>query len=125
MIIPPLRVVQFQNRSCGSFGVGAWASVAEWITFRWWRFNVAMLAIAISLLSILSPSTSVLLKLLLCLFSPIAALLYYPIIKIFVFVLSWIPLVKYFIAFARIAYLSAFSKLVVERAPQIILPYWF
>ena len=112
------------NRKLGKFASWPLGQFLEWITLTWWRFNVAMLTVLFIVSTASSPGDTQL-TMVQYLFVAPAAIVAYPILKVVIFVLAFIPLVNIPVGFSRIFYYTIFSRFVAETAPMILMPVWF
>ena len=120
----PAFTHRLPNRRAGSFGTSPVGRAAEWLTYSWLRFEAFLTwLILLALFSAMEWQ------------SPLAflsAIVGSPVLAVFtVFTLKVMGWMFYFIvgagnlwAWGRIAFLSTFSRLVIEHAPEIELPAW-
>ncbi len=116
--------IKFPHRNAGQLGTSTPAKIIDWITRKWWRFNVTSLACFIALMSLALSQRldEMLIRLILSL--P-AALLIYPCWTITLVLMSFLPVVKYPVGIFRVLYYKVFSRLIVEDAPSLSVPLWF
>jgi hypothetical protein len=114
------------HRSPGSFGAGPIGKVFEWITATWLRFEVFLawlFLLAIILSSGRSQPESALFA---ALISPIPAILMVLIFRLIVVALLILPLrpLAEGVGWVRLCFLTIFSRLIVEPAPDVEMPLW-
>jgi hypothetical protein len=114
------------HRRAGSFGHTAVPSrVAEWITTTWFRFNSTLCWLVIVLAILLQPQhESAYLLLPMLVVSPIAAVMFCGMLQVMFWLAMLVPGVGMVPGLIRLIYATAFSRLIVEPAPDIEMPLW-
>jgi hypothetical protein len=122
--VPTLHY-ELPHRNAGAFGLSDFGRMAEWITTTWPRFNIFVCWVTLVFLLLAvpgaPPQSS---KLEMLLISPLAA----PILYVVVVLTSWVaytlPGMNFVFGAARMFYLWAFCRLVVQPAPHLAFPAW-
>lgn len=112
------------HRKAGSFGTSGVGQVAEWLTTTWFRFGsfITWCLILPVIASFATENAFGALGMLMA--STILAAGCYLILQFSLMILYFVPVTNIVIAYARIALLWIFSRLVVQEAPEIALPMW-
>lgn len=111
-------------RTAGSFGASTPGRVAESLTLTWFRFEVFLIWLALVPVIVASPAGSFTTRTLLALVSPLAAVAIWVLFKLTGWVLYLVPGLGKLWGWGRIAFLWAFSRLIVQPAPTIDIPAW-
>ena len=120
----PALHYRLPSRRAGSFGQSPLGRIAENLTLTWFRFELTLLWILVLSLPLAIPWPNFGLALLSIAVSPLIALVLWALIKLSGWTLYFVPGVNRIWGWSHIIFLRVFSKLVVERAPEIELPAW-
>lgn len=113
------------SRRAGSFGASAVGRAMEWLTMSWIRFEIALAWVAV-LLSLFVGSSGAPAELTFGLLaSPIIAVVVWVILKGIGFVARQLPILGPIWGWFQIAFYWLFSRLIVQPAPEIMLPAWY
>ena len=115
--------IKFSQRDW-SFGTSRPAEFLNWITATWLRFNTLVLTGVVLVSALVLPGFTIAERAVMTLLSPLLGLVMYPLWKITIFTLLWIPVINILAALLKIFYYKVFSWIVAERAPKIIFPLW-
>ena len=120
----PVLSYRLPNRLPGSFGASPLGRIAEWLTRSWLRLEafLSWLVIVPLFLGMEWPSASALVGALLT--SPVIALFTVFTLKVLGWAMYFVPGASRVWGWGRIAFLWAFSRLVVERTPDLEMPAW-
>jgi hypothetical protein len=112
------------HRRAGSFGTSIPGQVAEWLTTTWFRFgSFATWWLILPLIMSGTPGNPLATAGMLVV-SPILAAGFYVTLKGSLMILYFVPVTRVVVAYARLAWLWVFSRLIVQEAPEIALPMW-
>ena len=120
----PVLNYRLPSRPLGSFGASYVGRAAEWITLSWLRLETFLvwLVLVPLFLAMEWPSSLALVGAMLG--SPLMALFTIFTLKVMGWAMYFVPGANRVWGWGRIAFLWAFSRLVVEAAPELEMPTW-
>jgi hypothetical protein len=121
--IPTLNY-RLPSRRPGTFGTSQFGLVCEWLTASWLRFEGFLTWLVLLPFCFAAGHSNLLTLVGGLLFSPIAALIAVFALKVTGWVVYFIPGPNKAWGWARIAFLWAFSRLILEEAPELEVPSW-
>jgi len=111
-------------RKAGSFGTSVPGQIAEWLTTTWFRFGAFVTWwVALPFIMSATPGNPLATAGML-LVSPIIAALLYAMFKAALAIVYFIPITNVVMGYLRLGYIWLFSRIIVQEAPEIVLPVW-
>lgn len=120
----PAFVYSLPARRAGSFGTSGIGRLAEALTTTWFRFETFLVWILVAVSLIVAPPPSFALTSFAVIFSPITAVFFVVVFKALSWVAYFIPKIGAVAGWLRYIFYAAFSRFVVQPAPEIELPFW-
>ena len=116
---------RLRSRQPGSFGTSRAGRVFEFVTLSWFRFEIALLWLGMAIALISAPWNNMSMMLIVMLFSPAVAFMLWFLMKSVGIVFYFLPGMNWVWGYGRIIFLTIFSRLVAQEAPEIEMPAWF
>ena len=120
----PAFVYSLPARGAGSFGTSGIGRLADALTLTWFRFETFLVWILVAISLIAAPPPTLALTSLAVILSPLTAAFFVLLFKTLGWVAYFIPRVGAVVGWLRYFFFVTFSRLVVQPAPEIELPFW-
>lgn len=112
------------SRRAGAFGSSPAGQFAEFVTLTWFRLEAFVIWLLLIPILLIASSQSFGGWLVTLLVSPAFALAFWGLLKLTGWVFYFVPVMGKVWAVGRLIFLWTFSRLVVQRAPEIDMPAW-
>lgn len=120
----PAFVYSLPARRAGSFGTSGIGRLAEALTTTWFRFEAFLVWLLVAIGLIVAPPPSLALTAFAVLFSPLTAVIFVVVFKAIAWIAYFIPKMGALVGWLCYIFYVSFSRLVVQPAPEIELPFW-
>ena len=118
----PRKTFKLPHRTKKPLGISPFLLAIDWLSTTWFRFNVTLIWIVITTVVAFAPYPMTA-KLIIFMFSPVIAFVFYYLVYFFRIVLAFDEKRKLWVGYLELGYLRMFSRLVVQEI-ELDLPLW-